>query len=157
TPTNTATPTATVEFFAPGGVSESMVVERPNARLNLDNTAVTWLEAAGGHSGDTGTEDGVDEFVYHFLEPTEIRLSLDRFDEAPTVVALDSSGTEIGRVTAESHESMLTLSGKTTLRFIHPRAGDRSATPIALFFRPVLPEPAAVGGAAQANPNDVAT
>ena len=137
-----------------------MRVARRNARLNLDHTVVTWLEAAGGHDNDTGSEDGVDEFIYHFEEPTEIRLSLDRFDEAPQLIALDASGNEIGRATA-SADATITLSGETTLRVVHPHAGDATAAPFVVFLEPILPEavaePAAVGGPAQANPNDVAT
>ncbi len=149
-----------VEYFPVGGVSESMRVARPNARINLDHTVVTWLEAAGGGVNDTGSEDGVDEFIYHFEEPTEIRLALDQFDEAPQLVALDPSGNEIGRATAGA-DATITLSGDTTLRIVHPHAGDATAAPFVVFIEPILPEavaePAAVGGPAQANPNDVAT
>ena len=125
-----------------------MRVARRNARLNLDHTVVTWLEAAGGHVNDTGSEDGVDEFIYHFEEPTQIRLALDRFDEAPLLIALDASGNEIGRVTAESGDTTITLSGENTIRFVHPHAGDASAAAIPVFFEPTL---------ADASPGDVAT
>ena len=149
-----------VEYFPVGGVSESMRVARRNARLNLDHTVVTSLEAAGGHDNDTGSDDGVDEFVYHFEEPTEIRLSIDRFDETPQLIALDASGNEIGRATG-SADATITLSGETTLRVVHPHAGDATAAPIALFLEPILPEAvgesAAVAVPAQANPGDVAT
>jgi uncharacterized protein YjbI with pentapeptide repeats len=156
---------AGVEYFPAGGVSESMRGARPMARLTLDHTVVTWLEAAGGHDGDVGNEDGVDEFVYHFEEPTQIRLSLDIFDEAPELMVLDGFGNEIAHVTAESGDAMVTMSGHHTLRLLHPRAGDATAEPIPVFLRPILPEldaeaaggPATVGGPAQANPTDVAT
>ena len=136
-----------VEYFPAGGVSESMRVARRNARLNLDHTVVTWLEAAGGHDNDTGSEDGVDEFIYHFEEPTEIRLSLDRFDEAPQLIALDASGNEIARATA-SADATITLSGENTLRFVHPHAGDATAAPFMVFLDPSFPRrspPASAG------------
>ena len=101
--------------------------ERPAARLNLDHTVVTLLEAANGHEGDVGSDHGVDEFHYHFEEPTQIRLSLDRFDEAPELIALDDSGNEIAHVTAESGDAMITMSGHHTLRLVHPHAGDATA------------------------------
>jgi hypothetical protein len=138
-----------VEYFPVGGVSESMRVARRNARLNLDHTVVTWLEAAGGHDNDTGSEDGVDEFIYHFDEPTEIRLSLDRFDEAPQLIALDASGKEVGRATAGA-DATITLRGEITLRVVHPHAGDAYRGAVRRLPRAMLPE-------AQANPNDVAT
>ena len=150
-----------VDYFPPGGVSEPMSVGRPTGRLTLDHTVVTWLEAAGGGDGDTGSEDGVDEFPYHFEKPTKIRLSLDRFDEAPQLVALDGSGNEIARVTADSGDQEITVRGENTFRLIHPHAGDASAAPMPIFLRPILPEaaaePAADAVSAQANPNDVAT
>ena len=121
---------------------------------------MTWLEAAGGHDNDTGSEDGVDEFIYHFEEPTEIRLSLDRFDEAPQLIALDAVGERDrprdGERRRDDHAER-----ETTLRVVHPHAGDATAAPFAVFLEPILPEavaePAAVGVPAQANPNDVAT
>jgi uncharacterized protein YjbI with pentapeptide repeats len=150
-----------VDYFPTGGVSERMVAERATGRLTLDHTVVTWLEAAGGHDGDTGSEDGVDEFAYHFAEPTQVRLSLDRFAEAPQLIALDPSRKEIARVTADSGDQTITLSGETTLRFVHPHAGDPTATPMAIFLRPVRHDAEdgapAVGVTAQANGNDVAT
>jgi uncharacterized protein YjbI with pentapeptide repeats len=145
----------TIEYFPPGGVSEPMITARRNARLNLDHTVAMLLEAAGSYDGDTGSEDGVDEFAYHFAEPTRIRLSLDRFDAAPQFIALDRFGNEVARVTPESGDVTITLSGETTLRFVHPQAGDATAEPIVIFLRPILPD--AVAGPAQANPNDVAT
>jgi uncharacterized protein YjbI with pentapeptide repeats len=151
---------ASVEYFPPGGVSEEMITAKPEARLNLDNTVVDLLEATGHQNGDTGIGDGVDELPYHFDVPTEVRLSLDRFDEAPTLIALDGSGREIGRVGAGSRDAIIMFSGEHKLRFMHPRAGDPTADPIVIFFRPIRPTPVAspalVGGAQQ-NPNDVAT
>jgi uncharacterized protein YjbI with pentapeptide repeats len=138
---------SSVEYFPVGGVSESMRVARPNARLTLDHTVVTWLEAAGGHVNDTGSEDGVDEFVYHFAKPTEITLSLDRFDEAPELVALDARGKEIGRATAGA-DATVTLRGDVTIRIVHPHAGDAAAAPFGVFLEPSPPG---------ADPNDVAT
>jgi len=154
-----------VEYFPPGGVSEEMRSARTDARLNLDHTVVTWLEAAGGHEGDTGDEDGVDEFAYHFDTPTELRLSLDEFDEAPTLIALDGEGNELARVDGDSGDAIITASGEHRFRFVHPHAGDASAAPILFFFRPLLPESETDGGAAltsgatglQANSDDVAT
>src|SRR5262249_29389675 len=134
----TSTPVPQVEYFPAGGVSESMRVARPNARLNLDHTVVTSLEAAGSPDNDTGSEPGVDEFIYHFEQPTQVRLSIDRFDEAPQLVALDASGNEIGRATG-SAEATITLSGETTIRIVHPHAGDANAAPIVVFLAPVLP------------------
>jgi len=150
-----------VEYFPPGGVSEATSVERSKARLNLEHTVVTWLEAAGGQAGDSGTEDGVDEFAYHFDVPTKVRLSLDQFEEAPTLVALDGSGDEIARVDGQSGDATITAFGEHTFRFIHPRAGDPTAEPIVIFFRPILPTTgvaqAVVGGRAPADSDDVAT
>ena len=150
-----------VEYFPPGGVSEDMIVGRPGARLNLDNTVVTMLEATGHQNGDTGLADGVDEFPYHFDVPTQVRLSLDQFDEAPTLVALDGSKNEIARVDGESGDMTITAFGEHTFRFIHPRAGDPTAEPIPIFFRPIHPTTAVaqstVGGAARADSSDVET
>ena len=151
---------AEVEYFPAGGVSESMSRDRPDARLSLDHTVVTWLEAAGTHDGDVGSDDGVDEFMYHFKKPTRIRLSLDQFDEAPELIALDASGNEVAHVTADSGDIEFTASGEHTFRLVHPHAGDTTATPIPIFLHPIMPEEASAeadGGPAQANPNDIAT
>jgi uncharacterized protein YjbI with pentapeptide repeats len=153
--------TGAVEYFPPGGVSEQMIVDRPAARLNLDNTVVDMLEPTGSPNGDTGRADGVDELPYHFDVPTQIRMSLDDFDEAPTLVALDGSGNEIGRADGESGDVTITASGEHKFRLVHPRAGDPTADPIVIFFRPIRATTgiaqAVVGGRAQADTNDVAT
>jgi len=150
-----------VEFFDPGGVSEEMRNERASARLNLDHTVVTLLEATGQDSPDTGAELGQDDFLYHFSDPIELRLQLGEFDDdAPTVVALDDAGNEIGRVSSESPEVSLTVSGEHRFRFVHPRAGDETAPPILIFFQPGVIEADAGDSAATlsgANSNDVAT
>jgi hypothetical protein len=91
------------------------------------------------------------------LRSPRIRLSL----VASTRRALIALGRkEIGRAT-EDADATITLSGETTLRVVHPHAGDATAAPFVVFLEPILPEvvtePGAVGGPAQANPNDVAT
>lgn len=145
-----------VEFFPAGGVSEQMRSERREARLNLEHTVVSVLEAAGTQLGDTGDEAGVDEFVYHFEKPTELRVSLDRFEQVPTLVALDETGIELARVDADSGPMTFSAVGESTFRFIHPRAGDATADPILIFFRPVLPSedpgPESAGGGAGPGP-----
>ncbi len=151
-----------VEFFPPGGVSEEMRGDRSGAKLNLDHTAVSYLEAAGGHRGDTGGEDGVDEFTYHFVNPTQIRLSVGEFEAgaAPSIVVLDKRMTEVGRADDATGEVVLDLTGEHLFRFVHPNAGDATAEPIPFFFQPTVIEIAdseATTSGLQASSGDVAT
>ena len=112
---------------------------------------VTWLEAAGGHDNDVGSEDGVDQFIYHFDRRTRLRFSLDQFDDTPELVILNASGREVAHLTAAFGEVTIGVRGEHTVRLVHPRAGDASAQAIVVFLQ------AEAEGAPTPNPNDVAT
>ncbi len=115
--------------------------ENPGRTAKLHHLVLLHLEASGGHGGDTGKEDGVDEIPYKIERKTALSLGIpfvenhghwiELLDEDRNVLMLARGAEATSRVELEP--------GRYIARVHHEQAGSAEAPRATLFLRATRP------------------
>ena len=145
----------------PRAVFESVLATAAAPAARPEHLCIMHLEAAGGHAGDTGDEDGVDRVAYHFAVPTQLTLAADaRAAQLGRLVLRDARGGVALEVEPGGEADVLVEPGTWALELHHARKADDTAPGQVIFLRPApapAPRAAAAGGAGRGHAAQVAT
>lgn len=128
-PQSSGNPVAGETATAPerNAFDESEFSDNPQLAARLEHTVTLYLEAAGSHPGDTGSEDGVDEIPYDLKSPTLISLAIPLDEQRGHWLEwCDKSGRPLLFARGKTASSRALLnSGRYLVRVHHTRAHER--------------------------------